>query len=319
MRQLTPTLESCISKLRAERSKLKNALLAHNTQRGYRYDWLVFTRWTNTVNLAPLPATAETVSLYATALLSAGRKVSTTARRLAVIGFMHRAIGIPSPVTEEVRELLRGARRSRQETVRQVEALSLDALRSISRVLERDRRPIAIRNRAILLLGWASALRSANLAALQVSDIRFDARGLVLTIRREKQNQEGEPRLIGVPYGRNRDTCPVRSLKQWLQERGDGPGAVFTNLGGGMGAKLRPIQPERYCQIVQQCVAKIGLDPKKFGSHSLRSGFITEAGERDIGELRIASHSGHRDMATLRRYFRPRDVWRANACAALGL
>ena len=80
-----------------------------------------------------------------------------------------------------------------------------------------------------------------------------------------------------------------------------------------------PLQPERVCQILQAAVARIGLDPRLYGSHSLRAGFVTQAGECGVGELLIASQTGHRDMATLRRYFRRRDVFHANASAMIGL
>jgi len=312
--QIIESLETLYS----ARAKLKQALLATNTRRGYHFDWQAFCRWCDQVEMPALPASEETVSLHVTAMLSRGRKVSTVRRRIAVIAHMHRAHELTSPVTSEVRELLRAARRSRCEQLRQVEPLSLADLRRISHALRVDGSTIALRDRAVLVVGFASALRSANLVALEIQDVEFCARGLVMEVRREKTDQEGRGRLVGLPRGRHLDTCPVRTLTTWLAVRGNEPGPVFSRL-DTWGNRAIALQPERICQIVQRAVARIGLDATKYGSHSLRAGCITEAGEANLELLAIAAHTGHRDLATLRRYFRHRDVWKGNICAALGL
>jgi site-specific recombinase XerD len=300
--------------LYSERLKLKEALLAENTQRGYHYDWDAFSQWCDRMHVLELPAQVETVSLYTTAVLASGRKVSTVARALSTIASIHRRHDLKSPVTEEVRQLLHAARRGRTETLRQARPLSLEDLRRVSEALRLDGSPIALRDRAILVIGFASALRSANLVALNLSDVEFCGRGLTLEIHREKTDQEGKGRLIGLPRGRHRDTCPVRPLRDWLRKRGSAPGALFTRIY----KRTAGLNPERISQIVQAAVARAGL--AGYSSHSLRSGFITEAGERtNLSDLAIAAHTGHKDMATLRGYFRHRNIWRAIPAAQIGL
>jgi site-specific recombinase XerD len=305
--------------LEAQAAEFRRGLLSTNTQRGYRYDWAVFERWCRRMDLDALPASVETLSLYATDQMASGRKVSTAARRVAAVARAHRCRDFASPVTFEVRELFRGARRLRIEQPRQVRALSVADLRAISIELARDPTMRGIRDRAILVTGFASALRSASLVALTLEDVEFVPEGIRIRVRREKQDQEGKGRWVGLPSGRHGETCPVRCLRAWLDRRGAAPGPLFTRLDGHAGAAAIALQPERICQIVQAAVARIGLDPRLYGSHSLRAGFITEAGEHGVGELLIASQTGHRDMSTLRRYFRRRDLFRSNACAALGL
>ena len=84
-------------------------------------------------------------------------------------------------------------------------------------------------------------------------------------------------------------------------------------------APRRHLDAEQICRIVQGCVERIGRDSSQYGSHSLRAGFVTEAGEHGAGELLIAAQTGHRDLATLRKYFRHTDIFRANAAAQIGL
>jgi integrase len=312
------TAAGLVRHLELARAGYRQALLTPNTRRGYSYDWAMFAGWCKLIGRDSLPASADTVSLYATDQLG-GHKISTAARRVASITQMHRSHDFASPVTPAVRDLFAGARRLRPELPHQVRALSVDELRSVAAKLGRDGSARALRDRAILVIGFASALRSASLTALELEDAEFVPEGIRIQVRREKQDQEGKGRWIGLPRGRHQGTCPVRSLQAWLDRRGAAPGPLFTRLDGHARAAAIALQPERICQIVQDAVARIGLDRALYGGHSLRAGFVTTAGECGVGELLIASQTGHRDMSTLRRYFRRRDLWRSNACAALGL
>lgn len=306
-----------LDELKKRRGELIEALRAPNTHRGYRYDWAAFCGWCERINLPSLPASPETLALYVTSRLAAGRKVSTVTRNAAAINAMHRADGKPLPLDESVYDVLRGARRSRTEPVRRVNPVTVEDLRDVCRVLTSEDTPIAIRNRAMLLIGFAGALRTATLAALTLADVEFEDRGAILRICREKNDQEGRGRLIGLPHGRHPETCPVRALREWITRRGGFAGPLFTRFNHQ--SLKTPMQPERFGELVQSCLSRIGRDARKFGGHSLRAGFATEAGEMGAGELLIAATTGHRDMGTLRAYFRRQDVFRRNACGLLDL
>jgi integrase len=250
--------------------------------------------------------------------LEEGRKTSTVARNVGAIVNAHRSRKFKPPATDEARSLLRGARRLRAEHLRTVRPLSLADLRAIVAPPDGASDLRAVRDRTIVLIGFASSLRTANLSSLQLNDVEFSDQGATLRIGREKQDQEGKGRLIGLPYGKHPETCPVGALRSWIAQRGQFPGPLFIRLCNNQPIE-KPMQPERIGQIVQQCVARIGLNWREYGGHSLRAGFVTAAGEAGIGELLIAAQTGHHDMATLRRYFRRTDVFRANACGLLDL
>ena len=152
---------------------------------------------------------------------------------------------------------------------------------------------------------------------LQLGDAEFTESGVVLHIRKEKQDQFGRGRMIGLPRGSQADTCPVRCLNAWIQWRGNVPGPLFTHV--HRGGKSHGLQPEAIERMVKRCVVRIGLDPERYAGHSLRSSFITEAAERGLGELQIAATSGHRSMSVLRRYFRKTNLWKANPSGLIGL
>jgi integrase len=313
-------LRAQLSSMMATRDELEAALLSPNTKKGYYYDWQVFLSFCRQMKMESLPAAPYTLSMYVAWMLGdRGLKTTTVERRISVVSVMHKRNALASPVTEEVHNLISGARRSRREKPRQVKPLSLDQLRAIAEAAPDT--AIGARDKAIVLVGFASALRAASLAVMLLEDVEFCDRGLVLTIPREKQDQEGRGRLIGIPKGKRAKTCPVLALQNWLTYRRLAPGVLFNRLDNRKSSnRLRPLEPERICQIVQESLRLTGVDdPKLYGSHSMRSGFITAAGEAGIGDRQIAAQSGHKDLATLKRYHRHSDVWKGNAAELLDL
>lgn len=312
-----PNVEFSIETLKIEQTRLRQGIVAHNTVLGYGYDWRMFCAWAIRFNRDPLPAATETVALYLTELLTRGKKITTVRRRKCAIFYEHVARGLPVPNAREIQELLRGAQRLRGEKPRQMRAISVRELRRMSAALARIGTSRALRDRALLVVGFASALRRSNLGSLNLADVEFVRQGVILAVGREKQDQEGRGRLIGIVRGRHAHTCPVRALRAWLRVRGDAPGPLFPRLDRrhpGM-----PLDGESICRLVKKAVMLIGIDPVQHGAHSLRAGFVTAAGEANVGEMVIARQTGHRSMQVLRRYFRRSEIWRANASALLGL
>jgi site-specific recombinase XerD len=306
-----------ILELHAEEARLRTGLLARNTVVGYAYDWAMFAAWCAERGRGLLPATPETVSLYLTDLLAAGKKITTARRRCCAIAHEHRAGDYPSPIGADVRGLLRGAQRLRGEKPRQMRPLSVQDVRDISAVLRQDNTPVSLRNRALIVLGFATALRRSSLAELERDDVEFVPQGLVVHVRREKQDQEGRGRYVGVPRGQHADTCSVRCLEAWLDVRGCAPGPLFPRL--DWRHRGQPLDGECIWRVIKTCVKRIGLDPAAFGAHSLRAGFVTAAGESGASLLVIAAQTGHRSLSVLQRYFRRTELFRSKACTSLGL
>ena len=158
-------------------------------------------------------------------------KPATIDLRLAAISAAHRAAGYDTPTKEEgVRLVRRGVRRTLGTAQRQVRPVTVPELRTILEGLGTD--PAGCRDRALLLLGLAGARRS-ELVGLDVADITEGSDGLTVRLRRSKTDQEGTGRTIGIPYGSNPITCPVRAWRAWL--------AWLEVSGINEGAALRPV------------------------------------------------------------------------------
>lgn len=297
------------------RKKLLGFCHSRNTQKAYHHAWSHFQRWCSGCNRPALPANTETVALWVVWMLESGLAVTTAAARFSGVLSVHRMAGHPCEIYEEVRMLLSGARRFYQQRPKQKTALTVEDLRKISILLEEQKSVIAIRNRAVLVFGFASALRRSELVALDLQDISLVSRGVVVHVLHSKTDQEGKGRHFGVFTGDHDSTCPVRALKAWLAIRGGWDGPLFPRLGYTKQLTKDNMRSDNVAVIVKNAVRLIRLDPAQYGAHSLRAGCITAAVEAGASELAIMQRTGHKCIATVLRYVRPSTLFSMNPLA----
>lgn len=282
----------------------------------YEDSWRRFAAWCVRAELSALPASSETVALWATSMLVAGLKVTTVALRISGVVHWHRKAGYSSPSGPEVRKLLNGARRLRRETPRQKRALTVEQLRRVSRALDAQT-AMGLRDRAVFVLGFAGAFRRSELSALDLADVSFVSKGLLIHLRGSKTDPLGRGRDVGIAAGDCAATCPVRTLRAWLDRRGARPGAMFVAIHTGDQITKRRIGPNGIVDIIKRGVERIGLDGHNYAGHSLRSGCITAAAENGASELAIMQRSGHKSVQMVHRYVRPVTAFSVNPLAAL--
>jgi len=137
---------------------------------------------------------------------------------------------------------------------------------------------IDIRDRALILIGFAAAIRRLELVAIMMDDIEFNPDGLTITMQCSKTDQDKK----SIHYGSHSDTCPVRSLQDWLQAAKITTGPLFRpiNRHGQVGATA--LSDQSVALIVKKLAKAAGLDEKTYSGHSLRSGSITTAANRGV-------------------------------------
>ena len=196
---------------------------------------------------------------------------------------------------------------------------TLDVLRDAVRALSREDSLRSLRDRAIMLLGFAAALRRSELSAIDVAHIGFTAEGLILTLPRRKTDQEGAGTEIGVPSGHDARYCPVRTVKAWMERAALGDGPLFRSISRADRPKAPRLSDRDVARVIQSAVKRAGYDPQEFGGHSLRAGFATAAGRAGIPERLIMLQTGHKSLPVLRGYIRRGSLFTDNAAALLGL
>lgn len=276
------------------------------TIRAYLSDWRQFASWCQVHDLTPLPALPATVATYAADLARIGRKLSTIIRRMSAIAERHRIDQIESPTSHPaVRATLAGIARSIGSAPDKKAALTADLLSKAVRKIPAD--VPGLRDRALILLGFAAALRRSELVALDVADIARHPKGIVVNIRKSKTDQSGRGLLKAIPHGRRLKV--VEALDAWLACSKITEGALFRALHNGVLLDRR-IAPRQVARVVQQRMKAAGFDPALFAGHSLRSGFITSAADTGADLNKIRTHVGHSKVDTTISYMQVADAFK---------
>src|SRR5208282_2115087 len=282
--------------------------VAPATRRAYRADLDHFEAWGGTI-----PATDDMVAAYI-ADHAATLKVSTLTRRLAAISIAHGARGLPNLASLLVRATMRGIRRVHGAAQRQARPLLREDLFVVLRAM--GDRLKDLRDRALLLIGFAGGLRRSELAAVDLKDIERVREGIILTIRRSKTDQDGVGRKIGVPLGRTIH-CPVRALEDWLSAARIDEGPVFRPVDRHRRVLADRLSAEAVSMIVRERMSAAGFDPAGYSGHSLRAGFATSATRAGVSTFKIRQQTGHASDAMLSRYVRDGELFLGNALGVL--
>jgi integrase len=300
-----------------ERAAIARKRWSENTRKAYAVDWRDFWAWCELHGLQALPASGDTLSLYAVSLARAGKLPSTIARRCAAVAAQHLGAGHASPLSADVREVIAGiGRKLGTESKLAKAALTVDDLRVMLPACGDG--PRGARDRALLLVGFASGLRRSNLAALDLADVVQRPEGLVLHIARSKTDQAGAGRRLGVFRGKHRATCPVRAFAAWVLERGDWAGPLFCRLSKPGDAVIRKrLSGDAVAELVQAAAKRAGLDPRRYGGHSLRAGCATAAAEGGASDSAIMARTGHKSAAVMGRYIRSGSLFAIDALAGV--
>jgi integrase len=289
------------------------------TRRAYRADWEDFTAWCSARGIVALPATPATVGLYLSAR-AATHRPSTLARRLSAIAKAHQAQGLPSPATlehPEVGEILKGIRRVHGVAPHQKRALSTADLLQILAHL--DEGLLGVRDRALILIGFVSALRRSELAALAYEDLAWEPEGVVATLHRSKTDQEGQGRQVAITRGGHAATCPVAALTAWLAAAKIVTGPLFRAVNRHGRVRATGLHPDSVGGILQRAAEQAGFTAADFGGHSLRAGFATQAARNGANVFDIMRQTGHKSVQTVARYVREAQIFRDTPASKLGL
>ena len=297
---------------RAVEDDLARPDLAASTERAYAHDWADFATFCRRHGLEALPAAPQTLALYLKSLETKtsqspaglrngtpGLSVSTLRRRLAAIASKHATEKLETPTDHPlVKKLVRKYSRTRGTAVKKKDALTIERFPAILMAMPDDLP--ALRDRALLLLGYAGAFRRSELVALDVRDLRFSNAGLYVWIAAAKNDPRKKGRELYVPRLLEAELCAVTALERWLQIDG-ATAAIFPtfDLRGQMTANR--LDAGDVARILRRRCAAAGVDGK-FAGHSLRRGFITNAAKKKVPLENIKRVTGQRSSGIVLDY-----------------
>jgi integrase len=255
-----------------------------------------------------LPATPATVAAYLAALADLRLKVSTISRRAAAIAYAHKLASFEPPINESVKAVMRGIRRKLGTAQKGKAPATAAVVAKLVKHIPND--PSGKRDKALILIGFAAALRRSELVALTLADVERTPDGIVLHIRQSKTDQDGQGDQIAVPNGRK--LKPVEALDVWLEAAAITQGPIFRRVmkGGLLGHALTT---QSVALIVKRWCRAARVDPTLFSGHSLRAGFVTSALEDGADLFKVMDVTRHREVKTLKAYDRRAKAFRDHA------
>ena len=275
------------------------------TLRAYAADLAHFKAWCEAHGFQPMPASSETVGAYLAAT-GLGYALPTLRRRVAAIARAHRIAKQPLDTKHPaIRETLRGIARTHGEPARRSAALTTPEIRRLIEVCSDDL--AGIRDRALILIGFAGALRRSELVGLDDAHVRPTPTGLRLMIPRSKTDTAGEGAEVGITCGSQADTCPVRALHAWLGAAAITDGPIFRRVTQWGTVGTQRLHPDAVRQILTRWAVAAGITGtllEPVTPHGMRAGFVTTAYRNGVSDEEIMGHTRHRSLTTMRSYVR---------------
>jgi site-specific recombinase XerD len=274
-----------------------------NTLRAYESDYKDFSAFCLKNNFSPLPADPKILSLYLTNL-SKSSKFSTLKRRIASISIIHKLKGhyidTKHPI---IMENLLGIKRLKGSNQKAKKPILINDLKKIINLINElnmmENRKL--RDKALILIGFAGGFRRSELVALEHEDIEFVREGVKIFVKRSKTDQSGEGMTKAIPSFDNALYCPVLNLQNWIYELKTSKGKIFS------------ISDKSVALIIKKYANLAGLDGDKYAGHSLRSGFATSTAESGAEERNIMAMTGHKTTQMVRRYIQEANLFKNNA------
>jgi len=327
-----PEADGTLDAARRTAAALARRAKADNTRRAYRAGVRAWCAWCDRHDLPALPATPTDIAAFLSEQRyppppARPRAVNTVRLRAAAIRYLHYLARLPSPTgTAEVTETLAGITREagkEGDGPRPKLAARIMILREIVAPIGDDLP--GLRDRALLLMGFAGAFRRAELARIRIEDLEETEHGLRVTLPRSKGDRRSIGTLVGIPYGTS-DLCPVRALRRWLEAAGITAGPLFRRIWAtprpsdpppGWTPTLvvgtQPIDPGSIARIIKTRGAAAGFDPSTLGGHSLKRGAMNTAKDRRVHPAQIKQLGRHASYATLAAYLEEGDLFADNA------
>lgn len=304
----------------AKSQSYQDAADAPATLRAYAGDLANYAAWCELHGLAAMPATPEVVGAYLAAA-GEGYALPTLRRRVAAIARACGVAGHPLDTRHPaIRETLRGIGRRHGQPARRAAALTTAEVKALGRACGTGL--AGARDRAMLLLGFAGALRRSELVGLDMAHVTWTDDGLRLRIGRSKTDPDGAGADIAIPRGRAPATCPVAALQAWLTAAGIDDGPLFRKVNRGGAVEPARLGADAVRSILRKRAALAGLQStldEPISPHGLRAGFVTTAYRHGVPDEEIMGHTRHRSLATMRGYVRRAKLSQSSPAGKLGL
>ena len=285
---------------------------AVNTQRAYKSDLKQFKQWCRETGQSELPATASTLAAYVSHLADTHKWASIN-RKLAAISKLHELNNLDLPTKDKAfRAVMEGIKRTNGVRQKQAPAFKMKELKIVLQGIDTATNA-GLRDKCLILLGFAGAYRRSELVSLNIEDVQFSDDGVIINLSKSKTNQYGEAEEKAFFYSPEADFCPIRNLKQWIGRLEKSTGPLFVRVRKGDKITEERLNDMTVYETVKKYMGE------RYSAHSLRASFITIAKINGADDSEIMRQSKHKTSLMIQRYTRIEDIKQHNAATKLGL
>lgn len=281
-----------------EVAELLDAATATNTRLAYQNDLSLFVEWGG-----KLPATTEQIVAY---LQEMADQINPTTlqRRVLALHHWHTLKKLPDPTQDIlVKQTLAGICRKYGRPAKKVAPYLLSDIDLSIGYWEQEDTLLALRDRALILVGFHVAGRRSELADMRWEHIDYAEEGMVIRFPRSKTDQYSQGARCSIPVGSTKKRCPLQALLDWRKESGYESGPVFRGLSKGEAVVDRAISPYQVNERVKYVARAANLpNAPTISAHSLRRGFATEASRRGVSLQSIMQHGRWKSLKTVLEY-----------------
>lgn len=278
-----------------------------NTRIAYQSDIRQFERWGG-----KLPATSEIIIEY---LKWGAVKLNarTLERRIIALRHWHTYQGFLDPTNHAaIKKTLQGIKRIHGKPKAKAHPLLIADLRLIVMHLQQENSFAAVRDNALLQVGFFAALRRSELVSLNVSDVKFKEEGMELLITHSKTDQTNEGQYCALPFGKAL-LCPVQALKNWLAIAKVAEGPIFRQIKKGAKITQVALTPLSINLILKKRAKEVNLSfANQLSGHSLRRGLATSAAKANASISAIMRQGRWKNVNTVMEYVEETERFKEN-------
>ena len=242
--------------------------------------------------------------------------MSTLKRRLVSIGVIHKLKGHYLDTKHpSIIENIMGIKRRKGSIQKGKKPLLINNLKQLINVIDKEKKDEIkkLRDRSIILIGFAGGFRRNEIVSLDYEDLDFVQEGLKISLKRSKTDQFGEGSVKGLPYFDNSQYCPVVSIRKWIEVSKINSGPLFRRFIKGSKLSDNRLSDQTVALLIKDYLKIAGIESRHYSGHSLRSGFATSAAESGAEERSIMAMTGHKSPEMVRRYIKEANLFKNNA------
>ncbi|MBL0691795.1 MAG: site-specific integrase [SAR324 cluster bacterium] len=274
---------------------------APETNRALQKQWRAFEKWSKENKLDGFPCDVSIYEAYFVYLVTKGLKRAGLDQAKWAIDTWHRRnkVAIISDLPE-IKVFFKGIYRTIGFQQIQKKDLTIDHIKTMNFADNLT----GLRDKLLFLIGFTGGLRRSELTDVRVQDLEFNSFGVRVWIRKSKTNQEGRREVVDLSYAKDKNLCPVLTLKHWLKQSSIENGYLFQSFYRGQILSQRRLSGHHVARIIKKYVVTIGLSADQFSGHSLRAGCATYLLSKKVPLNLVAKQLRHKKVDTTMKYDR---------------